>query len=61
VRWVLDGTVLGVATGVTLWAPRPGRHRLELVDADARVRDRVEFVVRGGAASSPLSRMGAKG
>ncbi len=56
VRWVLDGADLGSATRVSLWTPRPGRHRLELVDADARVRDRVDFVVRGGV--SPLSRMG---
>ena len=58
VRWVLDGAVLGAATSVKLWAPRPGRHRLELVDADARVRDRVEFVVRGTALERPLSRKG---
>lgn len=46
--WRLDGEALGAATTRLMWAPRPGRHRLELVGDDAQVRDTVAFEVRGG-------------
>ena len=44
--WWLDGGRLGPA-GDLDWAPRPGRHRLELRDRAGRVLDRVVFTVRG--------------
>ncbi|MFM7706102.1 MAG: penicillin-binding protein 1C [Rubrivivax sp.] len=44
--WVLDGRPLG--RGSTLhWAPWPGRHVLSLRDAQGRVRQTVQFEVRG--------------
>jgi len=46
-RWVLDGTVIADAAADPLWAPRPGRHRLVLVDARGREVDAVAFEVRG--------------
>jgi penicillin-binding protein 1C len=49
VRFVLDGADLGAASAPLLWAPRPGRHRLALVDGAGRVHDAAEFVVKGGA------------
>jgi len=45
-RFRLDGTLLGPADRLRLWAPRPGRHRLELVDAAGRAVDGVRFEVR---------------
>ncbi len=45
-RWRLDGQ--GVAAGDG-WTPRPGRHRLELVDAAGAVVDHVTFHVRGNS------------
>ncbi len=46
-RWVLGGEVLGPAERPWSWAPRPGVHRLQLVDAGGRVIDEVGFEVRG--------------
>ncbi len=46
-RWVLGGEVLGPAERPWSWAPRPGVHRLQLVDAGGRVVDEVGFEVRG--------------
>jgi penicillin-binding protein 1C len=46
--WQLDGQQLGTVDGPHLWQPRPGRHRLALVDERRNELDRVEFVVRGG-------------
>ena len=44
--WVLDGRPLG--RGTTLhWPPWPGRHVLSLRDAQGRVRQTVQFEVRG--------------
>jgi penicillin-binding protein 1C len=48
-RWVLDGADAGGAASLVLWAPRAGRHRLQLVDADGRVRATATFEVRGAA------------
>jgi len=45
-HWRLDGKRLGAASP-RLWAPWPGRHRLELVDAAGKVRESVGFEVRG--------------
>ena len=44
-EWWLGGQRLGRGP-VLLWAPRPGRHRLELRARDGRVVDRVDFEVR---------------
>ena len=45
-RLRLDGHVLGSAARPRLWTPLPGAHRLELIDAQARVLDSVNFSVR---------------
>ncbi|WP_249222724.1 penicillin-binding protein 1C [Noviherbaspirillum sp. L7-7A] len=49
-RWRLDGKLLPASPGRHDWAPWPGRHRLELLDAGNRVLDQVEFDVRGAIA-----------
>jgi penicillin-binding protein 1C len=46
--WQLDGTLLAAAGEALHWRPRVGRHTLQLVDGDDRVRDVVGFEVRGG-------------
>ncbi len=46
VAWRLDGKRLGRG-GKLAWLPWPGRHRLELVDADGTVLDTVRIEVRG--------------
>ncbi|HKB82261.1 MAG TPA: penicillin-binding protein 1C, partial [Burkholderiales bacterium] len=46
-RWELDGETLGTLDQPVLWAPRPGRHDLVLVDAGGVELDRVRFEVRG--------------
>jgi len=45
--WALDGERLGAATTPGLWQPRPGWHRLALVDEHGREVDAVRFEVRG--------------
>jgi penicillin-binding protein 1C len=53
--WVLDGTRIGPASQLTLWAPQPGRHQLEVIDErDGRSLDATSFVVRGGAARTAV-------
>jgi penicillin-binding protein 1C len=47
--WRLDGKPLGHAERV-LWLPWPGRHLLELVDAQGASVDAVHFEVRGATA-----------
>lgn len=42
----LDGRVVGNAARPRLWTPLPGPHRLDLVDAQGRVLDSVNFSVR---------------
>ena len=48
-RWQLDGEAVGAPDQPVLWAPRPGRHDLVLVDAGGEELDRVRFEVRGAA------------
>jgi penicillin-binding protein 1C len=52
-RWRCDGRDGGAADASRLWAPTPGRHTLELVDAAGAVRDRVAFEVRGAVLPAP--------
>ncbi|WP_438265420.1 penicillin-binding protein 1C [Burkholderia glumae] len=47
--WRLDGRVIGHGERVA-WLPWPGRHTLELLDADGKVADHVAFEVRGAVA-----------
>lgn len=47
-RWFLNEAPLAEATGPrVMWAPRHGRYRLELRDAEGGRLDTVEFTVRG--------------
>ncbi len=57
--WRLDGKRLGAARPLP-WAPWPGHHVLELVDAQGVVRDTVAFDVRGAQArpAAPAARGG---
>lgn len=48
-RWQLDGVLLADRGGTIVWAPRPGRFELALVDPEGKVLDRVRFEVRGAA------------
>jgi len=48
-HWRLGTQPLGPADRPHPWQPLPGRHRLQLVDAQARVIDEVRFEVRGDA------------
>ncbi len=52
-QWRVDGRVVGSGTRVR-WLPRPGRHVLELRNAEAG--ERVEFEVRAGQAARPAAR-----
>jgi penicillin-binding protein 1C len=45
-RLQMDGRALGSAAQARLWTPLPGEHRLELLDAQGRLLDHVEFGVR---------------
>ncbi|GAB2879956.1 transglycosylase domain-containing protein [Paraburkholderia jirisanensis] len=49
--WRLDSKLLGSAARV-MWPPWPGRHQLELVEADGSSTDTVHFEVRGAAVRS---------
>src|SRR5690606_35221607 len=48
VSWRIDGRMLGRG-GQLRWAPWPGRHRIELLDAGGDVLDVVHVEVRGAA------------
>jgi len=45
-RWRMDDQVLSAAEQKAGWLPRPGRHRLALLDAQQTVLDQVDFEVR---------------
>ncbi|MDS1141839.1 penicillin-binding protein 1C [Pusillimonas sp. SM2304] len=47
VAWRVDGRTIGQG-GTAHWTPKPGRHRIELLDEQARVLDKVHVDVRGG-------------
>jgi penicillin-binding protein 1C len=47
-QWRLNGKSLGAAKELQ-WLPLPGRHTLQLVDAQGSVLDEVKFEVRGAA------------
>jgi penicillin-binding protein 1C len=47
-QWRLNGKILGSAKDLQ-WLPMPGRHALQLVDAQGSVLDEVKFEVRGAA------------
>ncbi|WP_249661297.1 penicillin-binding protein 1C [Variovorax sp. PCZ-1] len=47
-QWLLNGKSLGDANHKQ-WLPMPGRHTLQLADAQGRVLDEVKFEVRGAA------------
>ncbi len=45
-QWRIDGETLGSAARETLWRPRPGRHRLAVVERGGREVEAVGFEVR---------------
>ncbi len=49
--WVLDGRRIGQGTSLR-WAPWPGRHELQLLDARGRALQTVRFEVRGATLKS---------
>lgn len=50
VRWQVGNRVLGQGA-LAHWLPLPGRHRLQLLDAQGRVLDRIQIEVRGAAST----------
>ncbi len=46
-RWRVNGTEIAARDGIALWAPRAGRHRLDLVDSSGLPVDNAAFEVRG--------------
>ncbi|MBU0601301.1 MAG: transglycosylase domain-containing protein [Gammaproteobacteria bacterium] len=46
--WLVDGETLPAIEGRALWSPRPGRHRLALVDASGLQLQSLEFEIRLG-------------
>ena len=52
--WRLDGHRIGAGERLR-WAPWPGRHRLDLVDASGQTLQSVAFEVRGAGVKSPRS------
>lgn len=52
-RWQMDGQPLGKAGGKNFWLPRPGRHRLILLDARGREIDAVGLEVRALKGKNP--------
>ena len=53
VSWRIGDEALGTG-GQASWLPRPGRHRVELLDAAGKVLDSVTVQVRGAQARKPL-------
>jgi penicillin-binding protein 1C len=47
-RWLLNGQSLGASKDIA-WLPMPGRHTLQLSDAQGKVLDEVKFEVRGAS------------
>jgi penicillin-binding protein 1C len=45
-QWRIDNEALGSAASEVLWRPRPGRHRLILLDRSGRELESVSFEVR---------------
>lgn len=50
VRWQVGRRELGPGAKVQ-WSPLPGRHRLQLLDTQGRVLDRIQIEVRGAAST----------
>ena len=55
VQWRLDGKTLGRGPRVA-WLPWPGRHVVQLTDAQGKVLDEVRIEVRGAGAVTPPPR-----
>jgi penicillin-binding protein 1C len=58
--WRDADRVLESDGGLTAWIPRPGRHRLTLLDADGRALDAVSVEVRGAAALEETQEQGGE-
>jgi penicillin-binding protein 1C len=52
--WKIDGESVGVGEQL-MWAPRPGKHNVELLDADGRTHGRATITVRGAAQKGATS------
>ena len=48
-QWLLDGRNQCSTAAGCMWAPRPGRHILALVNSSGRTLDQVAFTVKGNA------------
>ncbi|WP_426308491.1 penicillin-binding protein 1C [Acidovorax facilis] len=55
VQWRLDGKTLGRGPRVA-WLPWPGRHVVQLTDAQGKVLDEIRIEVRGAGAVAPAPR-----
>lgn len=52
--WRVDGIVLGRGAALS-WAPRPGKHRIELIDEGGQVLDQARIDVRGAGTKPAAS------
>jgi len=58
VQWRLDGKTLGRGPRVA-WMPWPGRHVVQITDAQGKVLDEVRLEVRGAGVVAAPPRAGA--
>jgi penicillin-binding protein 1C len=59
VRWRMDGKPLGQGPRVA-WLPWPGRHVVQIVNAQGQLLDEIRIEVRGAGAVAPPPRSGAE-
>ena len=59
-RWRIDGRPVGQGAAL-VWLPWPGRHRVELLDAQGQMQDSVQIEVRGAGVKPGPGRPGGAG
>ncbi|MFO1231715.1 MAG: penicillin-binding protein 1C [Alicycliphilus sp.] len=59
-RWRIDGRPVGQGAALA-WLPWPGRHRVELLDAQGQMQDSVQIEVRGAGVKPGPGRPGGAG
>ncbi len=45
-QWVINGKPLASSSNVVLWKPQRGNYELSIVDEEARIVDKVNFIVK---------------
>ncbi len=57
VQWLIDGKPFAKGARAQ-WLPWPGKHRLQLADANGKLLDEVQIEVRGAGVKTPLRQRG---